>query len=88
MARARRFPFFRLGLLLVVGSVGASVVRFYVGFAEQAADLNSNIPTQRSELWPMFRDGYLFAGSTAGWLMWVGVALMGIGLSRNLARPR
>ncbi|NUQ52200.1 MAG: hypothetical protein HUU19_05825 [Phycisphaerales bacterium] len=88
MARKRGFPFFRVGLLLVIGSLGASVVRFYVGFAEKAADLNSNIPSERAELWPMFQRDYLFAGSAAGWLMWGGVAIMAFGIFRNFTRPR
>ncbi|MCC6971810.1 MAG: hypothetical protein IT434_16480 [Phycisphaerales bacterium] len=88
MARKRGIPFFRLGLLLVIGSLGASVVRFYVGFAEKAADLNSDIPSERAELWPMFQRDYLFAGSVAGWLMWGGVAIMAFGIYRNLTRPK
>ncbi|MBL8761788.1 MAG: hypothetical protein JNL50_10845 [Phycisphaerae bacterium] len=88
MARKRGIPFFRLGLLLAVGAVGASVVRFYIGFAEKAADLDSDIPSERAQLWPMFRDDYLFAGSTSGWLMWGGVALMAVGILRVLFRPR
>ena len=86
--RKRGIPFFRLGLLLVIGSVGASVMRFYISFAEKAADLNADIPTERAELWPMFQRDFLFAGSTAGWLMWGGVALMALGIYRNLSRPR
>lgn len=88
MKRSRRFPLFRLGLLLVVGAMGASVVRFYTGFAERAADLNATIPSERSELWPMFRDNYLFAGSAAGWLFWGGITLMMLGIFRVFARPR
>ncbi|MCC6229874.1 MAG: hypothetical protein IT432_11685 [Phycisphaerales bacterium] len=86
--RRRGIPFFRLGLLLVIGSVGVSVMRFYIGFAEKAADLNSDIPTERAELWPMFQRDFLFAGSTSGWLMWGGVAIMALGIYRNLTRPR
>lgn len=88
LARRRGIPFFRLGLLLVIGSVGASVMRFYIGFAEKAADLNSDIPSERAELWPMFQRDFLFAGSTSGWLMWGGVAIMALGVYRNLTRPR
>ena len=88
MARKRGIPFFRLGLLLVIGSLGASVVRFYVGFAEKAADLNADIPSERAELWPLFRRDYLFAGSAAGWLMWGGVAIVAFGIYRNLTRAK
>lgn len=84
--RPRRLPFTRLGLLLVVGALAASVFRFYIAFAQEAADLSSNVPTDRKGLSDHFVHDFLFSGSAAGLLFWGGLLLMIVGIARNLMR--
>lgn len=84
MARRRKFPLTRLGLLLVVGSVFASLIRWYVAFGESLADLDAEVSTERADMGRDFVNSFLFTGSVPGVLFWVGVAVMAAGIVRNL----
>ena len=88
MPRRRGFPFFRLGLLVVIGSVLASVVTWYTAFADDAGDITTDIDTDRRALLDHFVHNFLFAGTIPSALFWIGVALMVLGgLSAALRRP-
>jgi hypothetical protein len=75
----RRVPFVRLGLLLVVGSVFASLLRWYTALAADAADLNSKAPTERRDIFDHFLNHFLFQGTTATVLFWLGIAVILLG---------
>ena len=82
-SRGLSLPLFRLGILVIVGSLAASVVEFYRGVGMQIADMNGpDVATGKHDLWVHFRDHFLFAGGTAGVLFWVGIALCGVGIIR------
>jgi hypothetical protein len=85
-AAMRHIPLIRLGLLVIVGSVFASVVNFYIGTARQFADLSGqDLSTEPRDLLNHFADNFLFAGTAPGVLFWVGIALCIAGIARNLA---
>ncbi len=87
MARPRRFPVFRIGLTILAGSVLASLFYFYLGLGESMAKLNDEtISTEPRDLLAYFTKNFLFAGSTAGILFYVGAALMVLGIIRNFSR--
>lgn len=88
MKRRRRFPWTRLGLLLVVGSVFASLIRWYVAFGASLADLDADVSTQRADMGRDFLANFLFGGTVPGVLFWAGIAAIGIGIVRNLRAPR
>jgi hypothetical protein len=78
-----RIPFFRLGLLLIVGSVFASIFTFYVDLGGRLSDMTGEAPsTEKRDLWAHFRDHFLFAGTVPGVLFWIGAALGVIGVLR------
>ncbi|MEX2220036.1 MAG: hypothetical protein WD749_14895 [Phycisphaerales bacterium] len=73
-------PFTRVGLLLVIGSLTVSAFRYYVAFMQQAADLDSKtMPEDRDAALSQFLNGFLFSGSVAGILFWLGLGLMMFG---------
>jgi hypothetical protein len=80
----RRLPLTRLGLLLMVGSLAVSALRFYIAFASEAADMGKDLPADRHAVWEQFLRNFLFAGSAATFLFWGGMALMLAGIARNL----
>lgn len=84
--RPRRFPLIRLGLLVVVGSLFASVLRFYMGVAESFSSMSGETrSTAPKDLARWFVSDFLFAGTTAGALFWVGLALCAAGVLRRMA---
>lgn len=91
--RRPRFPLIRLGLLLVVGAVFASLVRFYIAYGQAAADLTREDFTEdRREIAGDFAAHFLFSGGVPMALFWLGIVLMGVGIVRNFraagrARP-
>ncbi len=89
MARPLRFPFFRIGMLLVAGALMASLFEFYVGFGEMAADLSSSepLPESREELGRFFYRKFLLTGSVATLLFWGGLAIALIGAAARAAGP-
>jgi hypothetical protein len=87
MARTvtRRLPLIRMGLLLVVGSIFVSVMRFYIGLGESLSSMTGEAPsTQPRDLGRYFTEKFLFEGSIAGVLFWVGLALCVAGAVRNV----
>lgn len=84
--RPRRFPFVRLGLLLVVGSVFASLIRWYIAFAQAASDFSADDPpAERGAMLRQFAREFLFAGGVPGWLLWIGLGVIMVGIVRNFA---
>lgn len=87
--RPRRFPLVRLGLLLVVGSLMASVFRFYIGLGESLSSMSGDAPsTESRDLARYFLSDFLFAGTAAGLLFWGGIALCIAGSVRRLRAGR
>lgn len=87
--RPRRIPLFRLGLTLLIGSVFVSVVKFYLGVGEAMGDMSGEAPSTRPrDLARYFVDDFLFAGTVAGVLFWVAIALCLMGALRMFAGGR
>jgi len=85
--RGFRFPFFRLGLLVVVGAVFASVIEFYVGLGKSLADLSKEGPsTEPRDLADHFLKNFLFAGTVPSVLFWAGIVLMAVGVIHGFGR--
>ena len=85
----RRFPLTRMGLLVLVGALACSVFRFYAAFAAEASDLNTrDAVLEPRNLLRHFVNDFLFAGTEATCLFWAGVALLILGIMRNLMGPR
>lgn len=85
-----RFPFIRTGLLVVVGSVFASLMMFWTSAGVAAADIHNDSAMTRAlesqgAMWDHFRDHFLFSGSIPGILFWVGCALVLVGGLRYAA---
>lgn len=80
-----RFPLTRMGLLLLVGAFACSAFRFYVTFAREAGDLdNRGVSFERRDVLRHFLNDFLFAGTEATVLFWGAMALMILGILRNL----
>src|SRR5262252_3375544 len=78
-----RLPLIRVGLLLIVGAVLASMFTFYIGLGESFASMTGEVPpTERPALWGYFRDHFLFAGTVPGMLFWLGCAVCVVGVVR------
>jgi hypothetical protein len=78
-------PLTRLGLLLVVGSLAASTFQYYVAFAHEVSDFGGKEPAlDRKSVWEHFARDFLFSGATAGVLFWVGIAVLAVGIIRNI----
>jgi len=83
----RRFPLFRLGLLIIVGSVAASAFQFYISLGQSMAAMSGDEPASTPrDLLHHFRDHFLFAGTIPGILFWTGVVLMFAGIIRGFRR--
>ena len=81
------FPLFRLGLLVVIGSVAASAFQFYISVGQSMAAMSGDEPaTTARDLLHHFRDHFLFSGAIPGILFWVGVVLMFAGVFRGFRR--
>ena len=88
--RPRRFPFFRIGMLLVAGALATSLFEFYIGFGALAADMTSNdpLPESREELGRFFYRKFLLTGSVPTLLFWGGLAIAMLGvITRFKRRP-
>lgn len=70
-----KVPLVRIGITLALGSIVASVVRFYVAMGAAAADLNGDMPTTREGLRDWFVKDFLFQGSVPELLFWTGTAI-------------
>jgi hypothetical protein len=82
--RAKRIPLIRLGLTLLIGSVFVSVFKFYIGLGQSLGSMTGEAPsTQPRDMAKYFTNEFLFAGTMAGVLFWVGVALCVAGAMRN-----
>lgn len=89
MPRAYRVPLFRIGLTLIVGSMLASLIFFYVSVGQTMADpQGETMSTQPRDLLHHFTTKFLFAGGIPGILFYAGLAFMVVGIIRNLATPR
>jgi hypothetical protein len=87
--RGLGLPLTRLGLLLVVGSLAASGFRYYIAFAQEVSDLSAKEPAlDRKSVWNHFAHDFLFSGGAPGVLFWVGIAVLGLGIARNLGAFR
>jgi len=87
--RPKRLPLFRLGVTLVIGSIFVSVMKFYIGVGESLGRMTGEAPsTQPRDLARYFLSEFLFAGTIAGVLFWVGVALCAAGALRNIRTAR
>lgn len=86
--RPRRFPFFRVGMLLVLGAVAVSIFQFYVGFGYDMADMSTNeaMPESREELASYFYRKFFLTGSLATAIFWGGLAIAAIGISARVFR--
>jgi hypothetical protein len=75
-------------MLLVVGAVFVSLIRFYVGFGEMAADLGSRepLPEDRREMGRYFMETFFLKGSIPSVMFWGGLLVALFGVGRNLAR--
>lgn len=83
----RRLPCFRLGLTLVAGSLLASLIYFYLALGESLSSATGpDVSTEPRDLLTHFQRNFLFAGSTPGILFYIGLALMLLGIIRNLSR--
>lgn len=81
-----RLPFVRLGLLLVVGALIVSALHYYVAFGERMGDLNGkDPPPDRKGVVGQFMSDFLFSGTIAGAMFWVGLAVCLLGISWNVA---
>lgn len=87
-ARPRRFPFFRLGMLLVLGAVAVSIFQFYIGFGEHMADMSTNeaMPESREELASYFYNKFFLTSSLATIIFWGGLALAMLGVGARILR--
>ena len=79
-----RLPFLRLALAALVGAVACSALRFYTAFGAEMADLTGDAPTERRAVADHFLRDFLFAGTEATVLFWSAVALLALGIVRNL----
>ena len=87
--RARRIPLIRIGLTLLIGSVLASLFMFYIGLGASMADMSREAPsTEPGGLLDHFTHHFLFQGTAPTFLFWLGLAIMVLGITRNLRRPR
>ena len=86
MPRRRGIPLFRIGLLLVAGSVLASIFTWYAAFGRELGDLSSDVDTDRRALLDHFLNGFLFAGTVPSILFWVGCGTMILGAMVNIFR--
>jgi hypothetical protein len=85
---ARRIPFIRIGLTLVVGSVLASLITFYIGVGVSMADMQGEtMSTQPRDLLAHFTRDFLFAGAIPGIIFYIGLAVMVLGIVRNFWNP-
>lgn len=85
---ARRIPIIRIGLTVIVGSLLASVVTFYVSIGQTFA--NQSGPDQSTEprdLLTHFTKNFLFVGTVPTAIFWLGAFIMLIGIIRNFTRP-
>jgi hypothetical protein len=83
--RGLAFPLTRIGLLVVVGSLAASALQFYVSFAGDVSDLSGrDVALDRKSLWAHFTRDFLFSGGAAGVLFWVGLGVLVLGILRNV----
>lgn len=87
-----RLPLIRIGLLLIVAAVFASLVSFYIGVGRQMGDFGAeDFSTEARDLFNHFVNNFLLAGHVAGLLFWGGLALMlfgaGLRLMRGKKRP-
>ncbi|MCC6661205.1 MAG: hypothetical protein IT437_10000 [Phycisphaerales bacterium] len=87
--RARRgLPLFRLGLLMVAGSVLTSIFTWYTAMAAEAGDFSRELDTERRALLDRFASDFLFAGTIPSALFWAGCLVMiAGGLVNMLRRP-
>jgi hypothetical protein len=92
----RRFPLFRLGLLLVVGAVAYAAAKFYVDFGRAFAAMSGDAPPATArEAQSEFVRQYLLgnAGSVAlliggGVLMVLGVARLALAIGGRVTPAR
>ena len=85
--RPFRFPLFRVGLLVLIGSLFASVIYFYIGLSQSLSSMTGDAPsTEPRDLARYFLHNFLFSGTIPGILFWLGVALMLAGILRGLRR--
>lgn len=85
---SRRIPFTRIGLTLVVGSVLASLIMFYIGLGASMADMSHEAPaTEPKDLFQHFTRHFLFQGTGPTFLFWLGIAVMIVGIIRIFTRP-
>ena len=83
----RRIPFIRIGLTLVVGSLLASLITFYLSVGAYMSDMQGEaIATRPRDLAQHFTRDFLFAGAIPGIIFYVGVAVMVVGILSNFAR--
>jgi hypothetical protein len=80
----KHIPIIRVGLLIIVGALFASVISFYIGTAQQLADMSGeHLSTEPRDLLNHFTANFLFAGATPGIMFWCGVLLCALGIVRN-----
>ncbi len=80
-----RFVVLVVGLVMIAGSILASLVTFWVRAGIEAADLKRDTELVKSlgspeTMWSYFVDNVLFVGSVPGWLFWLGVAFVVVGV--------
>ena len=89
MARARRVPLFRIGLTLLIGSVAASLIHYYLAMGTGMADMGGGgVSTEPRDLVAHFVRNVLFVGAVPGALFYCGAAFMVLGIIRNLTGTR
>lgn len=85
--RQHRLPLIRVGLLLVAGSVLASLVRFYVDMGDRlAGSAPGPVPADRAEVMEQFLADFLLAGTLPGMLFWAGLGVTLLGALLALYR--
>lgn len=85
---ARRIPLIRIGLTIIVGSVFASLIMFYVNLGESFANQSGPDPsTKPRDLLNHFTKDFLFAGTVPTGIFWLGAIIILVGIVRNFARP-
>lgn len=85
---ARRIPLIRIGLTVIVGSVLASLIMFYVNLGQSFADQSGpDQSTAPRDLLNHFTKDFLFAGTVPTGIFWFGALIMLVGIVRNFIRP-
>jgi hypothetical protein len=82
-----KLPLIRIGITLAVGSIVASLVRFYVAMGARAADLDEPMPGTGRGVRDWFVKDFLFQGSVPEILFWTGIAVAALGMVVMAMRP-